>query len=356
MNDESLFEGGFTPQSWEHAKSFANILGNLPSSFTSVIRLLMTDYDRNPEGLTTYSRFFLGRLLKSPSIRIPYYFATKFLRPKLLQDSTEQFELRDLMNAFGGYEHAALLSSIFLYKFSRKLCDPVLLDPVVHRLQLNLNLGWCVGHAIPAVGAGAGLLLGGFRLYGFIPFIKHDPAGAQEYASYLRDSGMRVDLEYEFKRWQCNSLQVAVMLCQQLGFGIKRAVPLMRAITTTSPLLTQDELERAFRVVDVWMESLEHNRSSPAIPLPPKYYPNKASLDELILQVEKALQPGDSNWITKSREDATPETAPHLFMGNSDMFDFESAEVPTEMAEALPDETINELSNKLLKDFLAEDS
>ncbi len=355
MSQDIQFEGGFTPESWEYARAFAGSLGSLPSSFTSVIRLLVTDFDKDPSSLSQYGSFFCTRLLRTPSVQAPYFNAIRFLKPQLLTNPSKAFTTKNFLGAFGGYEHAVFLATIFLHRHCRNLCNASLLQDVTHRLQRGLNLGWLIGNAIPSIGPGAGLLLGGFRVLGFLPFIKHDADGFSNYWSHLNSNGLDLDLNYEFQRWQCNSLQVALMMGQQLGFGIPRVVPLMKAITTTSPLLTAEDAERAFRVIDVWMESIVKLHSAPAIPLPPKYYPNKSELDSLLKRSSDALDGLESEWLTKVPADITPKTAPQLFVGGREFRSAVNEGFPEEIANEVGDAAIDELSNKLLKEFLRED-
>ena len=355
MNQDVQFEGGFTPESWEYARAFAGSLGSLPSSFTSVIRLLVSDFDKNPSTLSQYGSFFCTRLLKSPSVQAPYFNAIRFLKPQLLQNPNQAFVAKDFLAAFGGYEHAVLLATIFLHRHCRSLCEPTLLDDVTHRLQRGLNLGWLIGNALPSLGPGAGLLLGGFRVLGFLPFIKHDSDGFTNYWSHLTSNALDLDPKYEFKQWQCNSLQVALMMGQQLGFGIPRVVPLMKAITTNSVLITAEDAERAFRVIDIWMESVVKLHSAPVIPLPPKYYPNKAELDSLLKRSAEALEGGESDWLITTPADLSPETASQLFIGGREPSSPIIEGFPEEVANEVGDAAIDELSNKLLKEFLRED-
>jgi hypothetical protein len=355
MNQQLLNDEGYTTESWEYARAFAYALGTLPSSFTSVIRLLLTDHDKNPSALSDFGRFFAGRLLRSASLQAPYYGAIKYFKPTLLEDPSEPFEVRDFLDAFSGYEHASLLAAIFIHRHSKKLCETDLIRCVTPLLQQSLNLGWLVGNALPSVGPGPGLLIGGFRVFGFLPFLKHDPHNFSTYLSYLSENKLSIDVDYEYRQWQCNSLQVALMMCQQLGFGIKRVIPLMKAITTTSPLINNDEFERAFRALDVWMVSISKMRSAPSIPMPPKYYPTKSNLDVLLMRGARLNESPHAAWLTNRKEDLSPETAPQLFVDGIRSATSVENDVPVDLAGALPDDSINELSSKLMQEFLAEE-
>lgn len=354
MGQDITFEGGFTPESWDYSRAFAGSLGALPSSFTSVIRLLMSDYDKDSTSLSQYGKFFSGRLLRSPSIQAPYYYAIKFLKPQFLPPEDKPFDVPDFLDSFNGYEHAALFAIIFVHRHCIPLCDPNQFAKVTEKLERDTTISWLIGNAIPAVGGGAGLLLGSFRILGWLPFLKHDPEGFEEYTTYLKNNKLAIDIDYEFQRWQCNSLQVAVMLGQQLGFGIRHVIPLMKAITTVSPLLTSEDKEREFRVIDVWMDSVVKRRSAPAIPLPPKYYPNRTELDFLLRRSGDVLDKKDCLWLSRTKADLSEEKTPQLFINTPTSRPPEDEGFPAEVAEQVGEDAINELSNKLIKDFLVE--
>jgi hypothetical protein len=355
MAQDIQFQGGFTPESWEFARAFAGSLGTLPSSFTSVIRLLMADFDKAPKEISHYGRFFAGRLLKSPSLQAPYFYAIRFIKPEVLPDAGTSFGVSNFLASFSGYEHAALLAIIFVHRHCSPLCQPELFDAVTERLERDTTISWLIGNAIPSIGGGAGALLGSFRVLGFLPFLKHDPEGFAVYWKHLSDNGRAIDTEFEFDKWQCNSLQIAVMLGQQIGFGIRHVIPLMKAITTTSPLLAAEDKEREFRVIDVWMESLMKWGTAPAIPLPPKYYPNKLALDQLTTKSANVIRRIDCAWLTKGKKDLSRTLTPQLFVGEPESLSPQDEGFPAEVVEEVGDQAINELSHKLLKDFLTED-
>lgn len=356
MTQQQELNGNFSPESWDYSRAFARSIGDLPSSFTSVIRLLVSDFIREPTALSEYGNFFAGRLLKSRSIQVPYYFAIKLVKPGFLSDDERVITNQELLKAFDGLEHAVLLATIYLHRHCKKFCPEPRYTELTERLQHSLNHGWMVGRSISAVGGGAGLFLGAFRYLGLLPLLKHDPDGFAVYFDYLAANNLNLDHEYEFSRWQCNSLQIALMMAQQLGFGLKYIVPLMRAVTTKSPLLTNDELEKVFRVTDVWIESLKMNHSAPAIPLPPQYYPNKMELDALLGKIAILTSTEGSNWLSKTKADVSEATTPHLLFDENSADEALSAQppFPEELSNEVGEEAIGAISEKLLTEFLEE--
>jgi hypothetical protein len=360
MNDRLSqgLPGGYTPESWEYARAFASSLGKFPSTFTSVIRLLVSDYDKNSDAVTDYGRFFAGRLLRSQAIQAIYWGATNEFRPNRIPPPDQSFEAKEFVDAFSGYEHSVLFGMTFIVKFGQRFCDPELFNLILPRLGRSISIGWCIGDAVPAVSPGNGVLATSFRVLGLIPFIKHDPDYFREYWRHLLQNRVPIDPDFEFSRWRCNSLQVAALMCQQLGFGLERAVHLMRALTTTSPILPNDQLESAFRVSDLWMKTLLEGRSTPTVPLPPRYYPNRAALEELMNRYQVIIGRREPHWITATREMLTPQTAPQLFLASrqravSSEQPPADSDVPEDLQDAIPDDTLTELSQRLLHDVMA---
>ena len=122
-----------------------------------------------------------------------------------------------------------------------------------------------------------------------------------------------LDAEYELQAWGCSSIQIGLMLLQRMGFGSQQLCPLMRAMTTSSPLPAKDPLERAYRVSEVWIRYLLEERTSPTIPLHPSYYLAKEKIEEIAQTAILNEPPGISNWLSARHGDLTPETAPQLF-------------------------------------------
>jgi len=167
-------------------RAFAGSIGTLPSSFTSVIRLLMNDYFKEPQALSQIGRFLAGRLLKSPVQAPDASSPSVFLNPRALRIRTKlSLCVISSTTAFRGYEHLFTLT-IFLHRHCKGLCDASLNPSHSTPSQIGLNFGWLIGNAIPSIGGGAGFLLGGFRFYGFLPLIKHDAEGFRRYWHTLK--------------------------------------------------------------------------------------------------------------------------------------------------------------------------
>jgi hypothetical protein len=359
MNADLHFDGGFTTESWEYATAFAMSLGTLPTSVTSVVRLLLSDYARDPSKLSEYGCFFVSRFLKSKTLQAVYYHICRHFKPEALPELNKPLVGGELLRAFSGEEHAYLLAFVFYHRQAKRYCDAALFENATSRLQKGLNLGGVIGQLLPRVGLGTGLLCGGFRYLAFFAFIRHDPDGFLKYTRHLRSKDLSTDWSFEFDRWQCNSLQVAIMMLQRAGLGGARLSQLMKAIGTRSPILPDEPFERACRSVDIWYQCLDKKRKRPAIPLPPEFYLGPEELQVILTSSAKMDSTKVGMWLVRDKNDITPETTPQLFLkpeslpSESEADSERPQDLPPELADSLPNEAIDTLSEKLLKDILA---
>jgi hypothetical protein len=215
---------------------------------------------------------------------------------------------------------------------------------------------------LPSVGMGTGLLCGGFRFLAFFSFIRHDPDGFLKYTRHLRAREIPFDWSFEFDRWQCNSLQVALMILQRAGLGAARLCKLMKAIGTRSPTLPDDPFERSCRVVDIWYRCLAGKLKTPSSPLPPQFYLSPEELGRIFRRLAGSSEERPITWLVRSKNDITPEQTPHIFVNrpprtvNDRIVSSDLAPPPPELEEALPNDAIESLSEKLLQDILSVDT
>jgi hypothetical protein len=286
----------------------------LPSSVTSTVRTLLTDFDKDPHAISHDAQFCLTRFLKSRSFQAPYFHAISLFKPERLQPEDELFTPRDFIESFSGPEHALFTSLIFLHRQARRLSDEGLFDNATSWLQRSVNLGWMIGKSMKSVGPASALLVASYKWLGVLPFVRHDPEGFKLYARHLRTKDFTsTDIDFEHDRWECTSSQIGIMLLQRMGFGTARLVPLMRATTTISPLPPSDPLERAYRAAEVWMRYLLERRSVPSIPLPPSFYLSPQELDAITTRLNSQIPGRVRSWLNCSKHDISPDTTPQLF-------------------------------------------
>jgi hypothetical protein len=362
MADELKFDGGFTGESWEYATAFSQSLGALPTSVTSVVRLLLSDFDKDPARLSEYGRFFVSRFLKSKTLQAAYYYLCQHLTPEKCPPPEEPFGSPELLKIFSGEEHAYLLSIIFYHRQARKYCDSALFEVVTNRLQEGLNLGGAIGLKLPAIGLGTGLLCGSLQFLGLFPLLRHDPDGFAKYLKHLRSQGLSIDWKVEFETWQCNSLQVGIMVLQRAGLGAARLSKIMRGLGTRSPILPDGPLESACRALDIWYQSIRNKRTIPAVPLPPKFYIASKDFDNIMQLGAKSSSGREATWLLRTKDDVNPKDTPQFFIERSQHPEGEQPlpagmpDLPAELSSTLPQDTVNSLSEKLLQDILAVDS
>lgn len=343
-------EGGYTQKSWDVAKSFVTYLGPYPSSFTSVVRLLSIDHSQNPVGLSEIGEFLVRRLLKSPSLQSCYFHALKTYRPEILDLPPGSITPGFFAENLSSEEHAVLLTVIFLYKSSRRLCSSDILQRIIPRLYRHADLGFLVGDAMPAIGAGSGMLLGSMRVFSLVPFIINNPTRFVEYWLHLHKQSARyVDPQYEYESWGCNSLQIAALLAQQFGLGVKRTTDLMYAISTVGVVPESSAGVMALRYADIWINSLLRTSGVPDIPLPPMFYPNREDLEKLLVRSVNAINSSPPHWLDRTKDDISPEKTPQIFFERESHP--EDERLPDDLQDAIGADAAEKISEKILEEM-----
>jgi hypothetical protein len=295
----------FSPESWEYARRHAGMFGNVPSSFTSVIRGLMNEHSAGLASTTGQSKYFLVRLLKSPSLSAPFYFLCATHNPDVLLQNTHT-PPDALAKAFTPFELAYLLGLVYLVRRAQTLCDKEEWKYVAEPLARNVNTAIQIGRSIPAIGTGTALIEASAPLLGLCAFMKHDVKGFREYRRNAKKRNNAWDCDEEVERWGCNHVQIASVLVQTLGFGITRANALVMALSSKADVGSADEvsLARDFRMAQLWRESVMSTLNGPTIPIHAKYYPTKAAQQNVITTMRDLLEQSCTEcWLFKNKED-----------------------------------------------------
>jgi hypothetical protein len=298
-----------SPESWEYARGYAGVFGTIPSSFTSVIRTLMNEHSAGLAQTAGNSKYFVVRLLKSPSLAAPFYFAAEIFNPAILEKEGPT-SADQLIKGFTPFEIASVLGLVYLVRRGQGLCDPNELKNIFDPMIPKTNIAFAIGRTIPAIGVGTALLEATMIPIAVAAFAKHDAKGFKEYRRDVQkqfSGSWNVDLEVS--RWGCNHLQIGSVLLQSLGFGITRANAFVNAVSHKSDLGTLEEINlcRDFRMAAVWREAIATTYSAPTIPLPPKYYPTKASQDAAVATIKAVQEDSEaSRWLLKGKNDLPP--------------------------------------------------
>jgi hypothetical protein len=253
-------------------------------------------------------KYFTLRLMKSPTLSAPLYFACLAFSPQILIGSGRT-PPEDLMKAFTPFELAYLFGLIYLYRRAENLIDAEEWRYIAPQLSIDGNSGFAFGRAIPAIGGATGLMEATIGHLAVAAFAKHDMKGFKEYRRELKKTSGGWSAAAEQTRWGCNHFQVGSVLLQTLGYGISRANAFVNAFCASPDVGSIDDqgLARDFRMASLWRGALAAGQSSPTVPLPPKYYPTKAAQTEALELIQNLSgDEGRALWIQKRKDDLPP--------------------------------------------------
>ena len=285
--------------SWEHARAYANLLGAVPSSFTTAIRQLKADTDKS-QPLSRATAFQAARLCNSPSLSAALLAAGKTFFPEINLTAESPLVTTLPPEAISG-----LISTAFFYFRGRKLAAEEEWVQYSKIVPIRVELGGIIGRTIPRIGVTRGVLGATFDTIALTAFHLHDKKGFTEYRRYLKNKGKREDTAYENDRWGCNRYYVASILIQAMGFGVdfanSYATGMLAGDTEEKNLATESY---CFRLLKVWLDSLESTGTEPDRSIRVEYYPQTAELTILRDRAQKLKsQPPTSSWLDKTKKD-----------------------------------------------------
>jgi hypothetical protein len=285
--------------SWEHARAYANLLGTVPSSFTTSIRQLKADSDKCG-ALSRPTMFQANRLCHSPSLSASLLSAAKIYFPeKQITEDTQ------LVTQLPPESLAGLLGTAFMYCRAKKLANEEEWAQYAKIIPNRIEIGGIVGKTIPRIGVTKGILSAIFDTIALTAFHLHDKKGFTEYRRFLKNKSKREDLTYELDRWGCTRYNVASILIQGLGFGVDFSN------AYAIGMLASDAEEKSlsgeaycFRITRVWIDSLELTGSEPDRAMRVEYYPEAPDLATLRSHSTRVKEsPGTSCWLDKTKKD-----------------------------------------------------
>lgn len=306
-----------TPKSWEVARAYADKIGEMPFAFTSSIRMLLVDAKESGV-MTNANATQAALLLNSPSLKAMFYFAAKTFSPDKVEE-TSYISKRKLAAFFTPFELASLLAMAFLFRRCRKRAKSDLFEESVFTIQRDVNLGAYVGQAIPHIGVGWGIMIGGIRHLAETAFLLHDADGFGKYVRHRNKAKVAFDIDFEVSRWGCTSLQVASVLLQSLGFGIEMSEGLIVGLDPRTPEeeIREDRFYRV-KITRLWIDTLVETGDIPQITHRGNYYPLESNLAILLEKLQREPNPGSNQaWLTKSKSDITPDKVPSLYLDAS---------------------------------------
>jgi len=297
--------GSYSPESWEYARGYAGLLGQPPSSFSTVIRGLVQDHLAKREFCSGNPKYFLLRLLKSRSLLAPMHAALCAFDPDEFTKDTKA-NPEEIVKTFTTFELAYMLALVYLARKAKHICDPDEWEILSKLLNQSANAGYLAGRAIPPIGSTIGLMEGSIRFLGLSTFLKHDMKGFKDYRREVKKKGGDWEELTEYEKWGCNSLQIASVLIQSMGFGIPCANAYINAFSIQGEVgdLATVEKMKQFKMSSVWRNLMLAGISDPKFPLPAKFYPDKGVLTaamELFKNLES--DPALGFWLDKTKDD-----------------------------------------------------
>lgn len=305
-----------TDESWEIARQYFGVLGEIPSSFRVATRTLIVDAEKNDGVATHTTSALVQRLLKGPSLKAAVYFAALTYKPEKVK-GVGYISEKELMSFFRTDELAALMSLTYLYKRGKRVCDPEEWKFHSEAIQLSVDYGGVLGVAIPAIGLLLGLLAHGMRDLAVSCFLRHDKSSYKQYRRALKSKGLRFDEVAQMQTWGCTDLQVGAVFLQSLGFGIEFSNSYVLGLTPQSEAPNGDTIGRAFSAASLWISSLAKSGNEPSGRIDTKFYPLVEPRAQLLEYAATLRSRGSLySWLDKNKEDLSPEKTPQLFRGD----------------------------------------
>ena len=330
-------------ESWQIALKTAKKLGYVPIAFSQAIRMLVADHFTNNGQLRSVTKYQVSRLFRGASFKATIYFATKQLKSDYLLKNTS-CSIGDLVALYSPLDLAAFVTCFFLNRHLKKTESPVW-GAVMPHFMREASIGALVGVAIPQIGFGPGLILGGLRNVAHALMSMEKPEQYRTFREKLTASGKVTDEALEKATWNTTSSQVASMILTILGFKaeVGDIIPLATGTRQRVTEITNERL-RTFRLAYIWHEVFLLNLEQPLEKLEVKYFPTDANRELARSFILNAMEDHVS-WLARGKDDLNAQKTPHLFakkQGNPDL------EIPDELKDVF---NLEELTSMDENDF-----
>jgi len=298
---------------WQAGRKYAFLYGEVPTSFSTLIRSLLSDQERGTE-FSSGSEWQMLRLLQTESMKAPFYFALKTFFPESVEN-LRGWTLKEFVQVFEPRDAAAFLGLLYLYRRARRLCNAEEFERITEGFHAHLDVGGHVGVAIPNIGFGFGILSLGLPVLARAAFLSHDVKGFTAYRRQCKISKIPHDLEYEYERWGCTHIQIASSLAIAVGFSANAAGALAQGLARdTLSVEKKDRLAYATRICRLWVNALSEGGNEPDIVHNGNFYPTQAALERLLSRCEEIRQNGSGyRWLEKGKDSINREEMPELF-------------------------------------------
>ncbi len=281
------------------------MFGDMPSTFSVVIRGLVNDFTSSPDQMSAATRYGLMRLLKSPTLYAPLF----FVRKMLVNDQYSASALipeDQLAKEFTLLELAYLFGFLYLFRRAQSTCDQEEFANLSEQIAEDATLAISLGRAVPGVGGGAALMEATAPLLGLACILKHDLPGFKEYRRTMKKMKSPWSSDWEVERWGCSRIQIGSIIVQLLGFGVPRSNAFFKALSAP-PHITppnEEELSQDLRMAAIWRASTQAFGKSPEVALAARYYPTNADYQKVLArQSEYRISPPSPLWLNATKDD-----------------------------------------------------
>jgi hypothetical protein len=334
---------------WRDAKKYANRLGLVPSSFSTAIRILLTDQRQKNSELRAVTKYQIARLMRGPSFKAMLYFGTKSLRGKYIVDQ-KVVTVGDMLDMFEPFDIAAMIGCYLVVRKWRKGLSPDDWQLLLESMELESQVSAHVGAMIGKVGVGACLLVGTLPYLALGCALFEAPKEARKYIkSALKDQRMLWDPKAELEFFKTDLSQLGTLLLLGLGFGKDLCEGYVYAQDAQRPVRAEkeiDPLSYRMKMARLWTDAIMQNKEQPSIAIPGAYYPLAGDRSYAMEQIAAVREGGETHWLTRGKSDISAELTPQLF-GKIEASD----EVPEELADIFNMKSIGKMDMEEFDDL-----
>lgn len=303
-----------TQESWENARNYFNLLGAVPSSFSSAIRTLLLDEEKHGGVIQFNTKAALLRLFSSPGTLSPLYFAASTLYPDRV-DSAPTLTTKELIAMFRAETLAGVLGALFLTRRCKKQAPETEWSEVYKDEEPRIELQLLIGESIAKIGGGKAVLYAVLRSVVRGAFQIHDLKGSNLYRRHIESTG-GYDPGWEFSRWGCTLGQVGSVAVQLLGFGTQFAGAVAKALDLPYGEISEVGEEDVYRLklLERWCKDLLATGKEPDIVHRGDLYPINERSKGLFASAAAIKSSGVQNgWLMRGKDDISPDLTPKLF-------------------------------------------
>lgn len=271
-----------------------------PSAFSEVIRSLLLDYGKGNFKYSPNTKFLANRIIKAPRVHVPLYFACK----TFLDTEADSLEVEEILQLTKPFALASLLINLYMFRKAKKAC-PEDEWPFIYEMYLEqMEIGGYFGQAIPDVGLGFGLLVGGLRPLSMVAFAKADEKVFKKYRRSLKGKPYLYDREQEIQTFGTSHIDICAVFLQKLGFGASMTKAFLEALQDA--VLNEDEISgdfARFSAAYTWIDSLVLTANIPSFEAddPDK---DEAAITTLLTKVNQLKDESkEDTWTDKTPDD-----------------------------------------------------